>query len=326
MEAGARAASLTSQLLAFGRKQIFTPKVIDLNKVIGNLEKMLLRLIGETIKLDTILNPTLGNVFADASQVDQIIINLVVNAKDAMPDGGKITIETDNVQSAPTTFPAGQTNQFVMITITDSGIGMTPEVKERIFEPFFTTKEVGKGTGLGLSTVYGIVKQSNGFIEVESDPSQGTVFKIYLPRMDKPVAVKNPVASHHQFPEGDATILIVEDEEPVRGLAVEVLAKCGYKILQAGNAERALQIASNCSTDIHLLLTDVVMPGMGGRALSEELRRLRPHIKTIYMSGYTDDAIVKEGLLHGGMNFLQKPFSPLLLAQTVSRVLQDVDK
>jgi len=325
-KASDRAASLTRQLLAFSRKQVLQPKVMSLNGAILDMEKMLRRLIGEDIDLKTTLSDELGNVEADPGQVEQVILNLCVNARDAMPRGGKITIETANVEldeSYTRTHRTVIPGPYVMMAISDDGSGMDKETQSRIFDPFFTTKERGKGTGLGLSTVYGIVKQSEGNIWLYSEPGQGTTFKIYLPRVEKSVEkivkTKEPVKSLT----GTETVLVVEDDGMVRKLAHKVLKDYGYKVLVAENGKEGLKICEENKGPIHLMLTDVVMPEMGGRKLADHLKDLRPEIKVLYMSGYTDNTIVHHGILDKGMNFIQKPFTPETLAAKVRGMLEE---
>jgi PAS domain S-box-containing protein len=318
-----RAADLTRQLLAFSRKQILEMRVLDLNTVIKNLEKMVRRIIGEDIELVTFLTEGIGRVRADPGQMEQAIINIVVNARDAMPGGGKLTIETANVEldeAYAKKHIAVQPGRYVMLSISDTGVGMTSEVKERVFEPFFTTKEMGKGTGLGLSTVYGIVKQSGGNIWVYSEPGKGTTFKIYLPRVDEPLEeLKEEVIK--EIPQGSETVLIVEDEEVVRKLAVRLLKKQGYKVLEASDGGKAFILCEEYNEPIHLILTDVVMPGMGGRDLVERLKEIHPEAKALYMSGYTDNVILHHGILEKGIVFIQKPFTLESLARKVREVL-----
>jgi PAS domain S-box-containing protein len=317
------AATLTNQLLAFSRQQVLEPRVLNLNTIVAGAEKMLQRLIGEDIDLVTALATDLGAVRADPGQVEQVIFNLAVNARDAMPHGGKITLETTNVdvdveyaqQHAPVT-----TGQFVLLSMSDTGVGMDADTQSRIFEPFFSTKEKGKGTGLGLATVYGIVKQSGGFIWVYSEPGQGATFKIYLPRVDEPVsppAPSRPLATAG----GTETILIAEDAPGVRGVVHEVLKRQGYTVLASPDGKSALALAAGHSGPIHLLITDVIMPEMSGRQLADRMREIRPDVKVLFVSGYTDDAIVRHGILEPGIAFLQKPFSPTALARKVREVL-----
>jgi PAS domain S-box-containing protein len=322
-KAGDRAASLTRQLLAFSRKQILQPKVLDLNAVIPEMEKMLRRLIGEDIVLETLLDAGLGQVKADPGQIEQIVMNLCVNARDAMPDGGRLTIQTNNIhltQSYRNQQVLIREGRYVMLSVTDNGWGMDAETQARIFEPFFTTKELGKGTGLGLSTVYGIVKQSEGAIWVYSEVGKGTTFKIYLPRVDQPNSQEVATESR-AVPHGHETILVVEDEDIVRALATEILKQQGYRVLSAINGEDGLRRFKEFDGAIDLLITDVVMPRMSGRELAENVALIRPETRILYMSGFTDDAIVRHGVLDDGVFFIQKPFSPDALALKVRTVL-----
>jgi PAS domain S-box-containing protein len=322
--AGERAASLTRQLLAFSRRQVLAPQILDLNEVVSNLEKMLRRLIGEDIKLHTLLHPSLGRVKADPGQVEQIIMNLVVNARDAMPLGGNLTIGTANVELSEDyarSHPTVKPGPHVMLAVGDTGIGMTPETQAHIFEPFFTTKERGEGTGLGLSTVYGIVKQSGGSIWVYSEPGQGSVFKIYLPTVSESRSAVAPPKKELHPALGTETILVVEDEGGVRSLIELALASSGYKVLTTAEPESALAVCAKHDGPIHLLLTDVIMPKMSGPVMAEKVAALRPGIKVLYMSGYTDDAIVHHGVLTQEMPFIQKPFSPLALRKKIREVL-----
>ncbi|HEY3205028.1 MAG TPA: response regulator [Thermoanaerobaculia bacterium] len=322
-KAGERAASLTRQLLAFSRRQVLEPKVLDLNAIVRGVEKMLNRLIEANVDLVATLDPSLSSVHADAGQIEQVIMNLVVNARDAMPRGGKLTIETANVeldeayarQHAPT-----KPGHYVMLAVSDSGLGMDAETQSHIFEPFFTTKEQGKGTGLGLSTVYGIVQQSGGHIWVYSEPGRGTTFKVYLPRVEGTVetAESPPPAVPVRATE---TILLVEDDEALRRLALKTLQGLGYTVLDAGCGSDALDIARRSSGPVDLILTDVVMPEMSAAELTARLRRIRPQARLLYMSGYTDEAIVRHDVLAPGTAFLQKPFTPASLARKVREVL-----
>ena len=323
-KASERAASLTQQLLAFSRRQILEFKVLDLNASLAELNRMLRRVIGEDIELITLPGENLGRVKTDPGQIEQVIVNLAVNARDAMPNGGKLILETANVEldeEYSRTHVGVKPSPYVMLSVTDTGGGMTPEVKDRIFDPFFTTKEKGKGTGLGLSTVYGIVKQSGGYIWVYSELGHGTVFKIYLPRVDEPVEPLEEGVRWEETPRGKETILLVEDEGAVRRLAAEFLRKQGYTVLEAQHGDEAFFICRQHKDSIDLMVTDVVMPGMSGRELVEHLAPLRPGMKVLYMSGYTDDAIVHHGVLEEGMNFIQKPFSMMKLAQKVRDIL-----
>jgi len=323
-KAGKRAASLTSQLLAFSRKQILQPKVLDLNNELGEIEKMLRRLIGEDVELTVNLDPSLWQVRADPGQIEQVIMNLVINARDAMPGGGKLTIETKNVildQSYTTRHITTQPGPHVMLAMSDTGIGMDKETQSRIFEPFFTTKAQGKGTGLGLSTVYGIVKQSGGSIWIYSEPNKGTTFKIYFPRVEgSPERIE-----HHETPierrAGGERVLLVEDDELVRKFASQVLRKNGHTVHEAATPHQALSICQQEQGRFDLLISDVVMPGMDGRQLAEQLASLRPEIKVLFMSGYTDDAIVQHGMLDPDTAFIQKPFRPEALMRKIHEVL-----
>jgi len=325
INASERASSLTRQLLAFSRKQVLQPKVLDLNAHVSNMDKMLRRMIGEDVELVTLLTKDLGRIKADPGQIEQAILNLAVNAKDAMLNGGKLTIETanakldENYARSRVGVPPGD---YVMLSMSDTGVGMAPETKERIFEPFFTTKEKGKGTGLGLSTVYGIVQQSGGNIWVYSEPGLGTTFKIYLPTIEGDTESLRPAPIPTRLLQGSETILLVEDEEMVRKLAYTVLQRNGYKVLEASNGNEALDVVQGRNGNpIHLVVTDVVMPGMSGRQLADRLASLRPEIKILYMSGYTDDAIVHHGVLDPGIAYIQKPFTPDALASKVREIL-----
>lgn len=323
-KAGELAAGLTRQLLAFSRKQILQPKVLDLNSVVSELEKMLRRLIGEDIDLLTITEPALGQVKADPGQIEQVILNLAVNARDAMPNGGQLTIQTSNAcmsEDYAQHHVSAVAGNYVMLAVSDNGCGMDMDTKERIFEPFFTTKGAGKGTGLGLSTVYGIVKQSGGNIWVYSEAGKGTAFKIYLPRVDEPRDVGFAHGGSTPAPHGTETILLVEDEEQVRRIVHEILETQGYQVLVAVNGEEALAIAQQHEGEIDLMITDVVMPQMGGRESVERLSPLRPRMRVLYMSGYTDDAIVRHGLIDEQLQFIGKPFTADALARKVRTVL-----
>ena len=325
-----RAASLTRQLLAFSRRQVMEMKVLDLNALLRDLEKMLRRVIGEDIEMVIQLAEDLGRVRADVGQIEQVIMNLAVNAKDAMPSGGKLTIETANVEldeSYARSHVDAKHGHYVMFSVSDTGVGMSPEVRERIFEPFFTTKEKGKGTGLGLSTTYGIVKQSEGHIWVYSVQGKGTAFKIYLPRVNEPLEDIRKEVLKEELPRGNETILIVEDEEEVRKLAGEILERQGYRILETPNGNDALLACERRKSPIHLMLADIIMPGMSGSELAKLLKPLYPEIKILYMSGYTDNAIVRHGVLEKGVNYIQKPFTLEGLARKVREVLdKDCDK
>jgi PAS domain S-box-containing protein len=320
-----RATSLTRQLLAFSRRQILDTKVLDLNTIIRDLDKMLRRVIGEDIELVTLLSDGLGTVKTDPGWMEQVIINLAVNARDAMPSGGKLIIETTNVEldeSYAHSHVAMKPGRYVKLCVGDTGIGMSPEVREHLFEPFFTTKEKGKGTGLGLSTVYGIVMQSGGNIWVYSEPDLGTTFKIYLPRVDESFEEMREKVTREELPCGGETILVVEDEEDVRRLAVRVLERQGYTVLETSCGDDALVLSKERKEPIHMILTDVVMPRMSGRQLADQLLPLHPKMKVLYMSGYTDNAIVHHGVLEEGINYIQKPFTIDGLARKVREVLE----
>jgi two-component system cell cycle sensor histidine kinase/response regulator CckA len=323
-KAGKRAAALTRQLLAFSRKQVMEPVSLDLNRALAEMEKMLRRIIGEDVDLVQVLAPDLGLVRADPGQVEQVIMNLAVNARDAMPDGGKLTVETSNVEldeEYTKSHVGAVPGPHVMVAISDSGVGMDEQTLTRLFEPFFTTKGLGKGTGLGLSTVYGIVKQSGGSIFVYSEPGQGTTFKLFFPResLDALPAAQAPSAPTRAG--GSETVLLVEDDQAVRNLARRVLDGAGYTVLPAANGGEALLICEQHPGKIHLVLSDVVMPLMGGQALVERLAKVRPGIKALFMSGYTDNAIVHHGDLDPGTHFIGKPFTQAGIVQKVRDVL-----
>jgi PAS domain S-box-containing protein len=322
VRAGTRAAELTGQLLAFSRKSLLAPKVLDLNALLSEMHRMLARLIGEDVHLMYIPNPDLGLIKADRSRLEQVVVNLVVNARDAMPSGGRLTLATANVlldESYTDGRDEVSPGRYVMLSVTDTGCGMTPEIKARVFEPFFTTKEVGKGTGLGLATVYGIVKQSGGHVEVESETGRGTMFKIYLPRHDEPAPLS--AVEDSAIPGGSESILVVEDEPAVRRLAREALTARGYVVQEAADGEEALRLVEQHHGPLDLLLTDVVMPRMGGRELAEAVIERFPSTRVLFMSGYTDDAVVRQGLLKSGAAFVQKPFTLTRLLHRVREVL-----
>jgi len=328
MKAGERAAALTRQLLAFSRRQVLQPRVLDLNRLVTGLSIMLQRLIGEDVELRLELASELGRVSADPSQVEQVLMNLVVNSRDAMPRGGSVTIETANVtldELYAGRHIAAKPGSYVLLAVSDTGIGMDAATKARLFEPFFTTKGAGRGTGLGLSTVFGIVKQSGGSIAVYSEPGTGTSFKVYLPRIDQPVAL-DAESPESQAWRGSETILLVEDDDMVRSLVRETLERHGYKVLDAGGPIDARRIAEKHRGVIQLLITDVVMPKVSGRELAEQLVRARPALKVLYMSGYTDSAVVNSGILTREVAFLQKPFTPAALIEKVRDVLLENGK
>jgi signal transduction histidine kinase/ActR/RegA family two-component response regulator len=326
-KAGERAAGLTRQLLAFSRKQMLQPKIIDLNQIVVDMNKMLQRLIGEDIDLMMGLAADLGKVKADPNQIEQILMNLSINARDAMPKGGRLTIETSNVdlsEEYSREHVSVRPGQYVMLAVSDNGCGMDAMTQAHIFEPFFTTKEVGKGTGLGLATVYGIVKQSEGTIWLYSEVGRGTAFKIYLPCAEAFIKEVEVEADDFESLEGTETVLLVEDEDVVREMATEILRDSGYHVLEAKSGLEAMILERQHSGVIHLMLTDVVMPQISGRELAEQLTPLRREMKVLYMSGYTDDAIVHHGVLEEGTAFISKPFTPTALARKVREIL-DVD-
>jgi two-component system cell cycle sensor histidine kinase/response regulator CckA len=323
-KAGTRAAEVTRQLLAFSRKQVLAPKIVDLSSIVSDTAGMLLRLLGEDIELITKVSPVGARVKADPAQMEQVIMNLAVNARDAMPRGGKLILETSTavlgeilhheVPVAP--------GRYVLLAVADTGVGMSESTRARIFEPFFTTKQPGEGTGLGLATVYGFVKQTGGYIWVYSEPGKGTTFKIYLPQVTEPAHDIEPQQEPAALPHGSETVLLVEDAESLRELNHELLEGLGYTVLQAGYGAEALIVAGEHQGPIHILLTDVVMPGMSGRELAEQLALTRAETKVLYMSGYTDNVIIHHGILKAGIAFLQKPFTQESLAQKLREVLE----
>ncbi|RMF61080.1 MAG: PAS domain S-box protein [Calditrichaeota bacterium] len=325
-KAGLRAAELTAQLLAFSRRQVIQPIVMNINQVVRDTEKMLRRLIGENIELLTYLEKDLGNIKADIGQIEQIIFNLAVNARDAMPEGGKLTIETANVE-LDEVYSRNHLNvipgSHVMLTVSDTGTGMTKDVQEHIFEPFFTTKGVGEGTGLGLSTVYGIVRQNNGTIWVYSEPGKGSTFKIYFPRVDAKLEQRYRREAVPEHLKGSETILLVEDDESVRKLAKEILEQNGYRVLEASDGEEALKLEAQYPESIDLILTDVIMPRMSGKELVSKIQERRSEMKVVYCSGYTDNTIVHQGVLEEGTRFIQKPFTPLTLLEIIRNTLDE---
>ena len=323
-KAGDRAALLTRQLLAFSRKQVLQPKVLDLNGVVVGMENLLNRLIGENIELRVVLNPAIGRIKADFGQLEQIIMNLAVNSRDAMPAGGMLTIETSNVEldeRYAAQHASTQSGPHVMLAVTDNGCGMDESTKSHIFEPFFTTKGIGKGTGLGLATVYGIVKQSGGSVWVYTEPGVGTTFKIYLPRVDHVPENEHLMDTIEKVDRGLQTILVVEDDAALLQVICRSLEEVGYVTLAAQRPAEAIHIFENHLGTIHLMVTDVIMPGMSGDQLASHLSAIRPEMKVLYISGYTDGTIVHHGVLDPGLAFLQKPFSPRALARKVSDVL-----
>ena len=324
LKAAQRAESLTSQLLAFSRRKPVSPKVIDINAMVGDMDRMLRRVVGEDIDVSTVLTTDLWNVRIDPGSVEQVVVNLAVNARDAMPDGGKLTIETSNVEIGDEYGPLHRAQvpegQYVMLAISDDGVGMDGATQEKIFEPFFTTKGAGKGTGLGLSTCYGIVKQAGGWIWVYSEIGKGTTFRIYLPRVVEDPD-RSPVARAPESLQGTETILVVEDDDQVRKLAARALTRLGYRVIEAAGGSEALEACSNSEERIDLLLTDVVMPDMSGKQLVERLSPQRPEMKVLYMSGYTANAIVHRGVIDADTHMLPKPFAPETLARKVRELL-----
>jgi two-component system, cell cycle sensor histidine kinase and response regulator CckA len=323
-KAGERAASLTRQLLAFSRQQVLEPKVLDLNTVVRDLAKMLQRMIGEDISLVTVLASTLARVKADQGQIEQVLMNLAVNARDAMVNGGTLSIETANMEldeAYARYHPPTQPGHYVMLAMTDTGCGMDAETQAHIFEPFFTTKEVGKGTGLGLATVFGVVKQSGGYIWVYSEPGRGTTFKIYLPAVNEPIETGPASGAPLKAVRATETVLVVEDDEALRKLTCECLEENGYTVLAAKNPAEAIEESKRHEGTIHLLVTDMVMPGMNGRELAARLAELRPEMRVLYVSGYTDDAIIRHFILEPGLAFLQKPFTQKALERKLRELL-----
>ena len=322
-----RAAGLTQQLLAFSRRQVMQPKVVDLNALVTDIEKMLRRLIGEDVLFATVLHPRVGNVRADPGKLEQVIVNLAVNARDAMPDGGRLTIETQNVEldeSYVAEHPSVAPGCYVLLSVSDTGVGIDEETRAHIFEPFFTTKARGKGTGLGLATAYGIVNQTGGHIWPYSEPGRGTTMRVYLPRVDVPAdPIERPDGVAPEALRGRETILLVEDEAPVRSVTRQLLERNGYTVFEAADGPTALGLVGGANGEVpfDLLLTDVVMPGMSGRELADHLQVSRPHLTVLFMSGYTDDAIVRHGMLERGLAYLEKPFRPPALLRKVRDAL-----
>jgi CheY-like chemotaxis protein len=324
LESGQRASRLTQQLLAFSRKQIIHPQSIDVGQSLQGIKKMLGRILGEDIEISMVVGPDLWHVHADQTQFEQVLINMAVNARDAMPQGGKLTFEAKNAvldQAYVERHYEIGAGEYVLLAISDNGQGMDKETMAKIFEPFFTTKEMGKGTGLGLATVYGIIKQSGGEILVYSEPDQGTTFKIYLPRHEEAAAVPAIETDKPEMAMGTETVLLVEDDEVVRTMTVEILTSLGYSVLEAADGQEALQTCKRYHGPIGLLFTDVVMPKMNGAELAQKVIRLRPEIKVLFMSGYTDDAVVRHGILQDDVHFLQKPVTPKALSQVLRKVL-----
>jgi nitrogen-specific signal transduction histidine kinase/CheY-like chemotaxis protein len=323
-KAGDRAADLTRQLLAFGRKQVLQPRVLDLREVLGGMEEMLKRLIGEDIRLAWTSGSEVPLVRADPGQIEQVVMNLVVNARDAMPSGGMISVEATSVvldEVYAAAHAEVRPGLYAQVAVSDTGTGIPPDVQSRIFEPFFTTKEVGKGTGLGLATVYGILKQSGGHVSFYTEQGIGTTFRVYLPAATESVAPVDGAAQAPAAPGRAETILLVEDEPMVRELARDILESLGYRVLACGSPAQAIELCEGYAGEIDLLLTDVIMPGMNGRDLHLRLSPGRPNMRTLFMSGYADHAIVHRGVLAAGMAFIQKPFTPEALAARTRAVL-----
>ena len=325
-KAGERAAALTGQLLAFSRKQILQPRVLDLNALVADMHKMLARVIGEDVSLIAAPAPGLARIRADAGQVEQVLMNLAVNARDAMPGGGRLTVETANVsldEVSTQGFPGVRPGPYVLLAVSDTGTGMDAETQGHLFEPFFTTKGPGKGTGLGLATVYGIVKQSGGHVKVYSEPGRGTTFKVYFPAIEAVEGRGDAEPAAAEPARGKEVVLLVEDEEGVRRLTQSLLERLGYRVLAAPGGAEALEAAAGHRGEIDVLVTDVVMPQMSGPQVAEALEPLHPGIKVLYLSGYADDAVVRHGVLGAGKAFLQKPFTAAALAEKVRQVLDE---
>jgi len=328
MKAGEQAAALTKQLLAFSRRQVLQPRVLDLNKLVSGMGTMLNRLLGEDVDLRLMLHADLGRVNADPGQIEQVLMNLAVNSRDAMSKGGVLTVETANVQLDEhyvSRHIALKPGPYILLAVSDTGSGMDEATRTRLFEPFFTTKASGRGTGLGLSTVLGIVQQSGGSVDVYSEPGHGTSVKVYLPRIDQPVHVEAETEKK-LVSRGSETILLVEDDEMVRTLVCETLVREGYRVMDFANPLEARRKSESHKGSIHLLITDVVMPKLSGRELAGQIMRKRPGMKVLYMSGYTDNAVINSGILQTEVAFLQKPFTPASLTEKVREVLEDGGK
>ena len=327
LNAGESAAKLTGHLLAFSRQQIFTPQKLDLNVVLERVGQIVQRTIGEDLTFATVLSPQLGLILADPGQIEQIVMNLVSNAREAMPRGGKLTIQTlpaNLDESYARLHPDARVGPYVMLAVGDTGRGMDEETRRRIFEPFYTTKDerlVGKGAGLGLAAVYGMVKQCGGAIDVYSELGLGSTFKVYFPRIDQPTSAPGDSQGQDVLPRGTETILVIEDEGPVRQVARMLLERRGYTVIEAEGGEQALRLTEACVEPIHLLLTDVVMPGLSGPDIASLLGERFPKLKVVYMSGFTDDMVFRHGVITAGVNFLQKPFTPASLTQKVRAIL-----
>jgi len=327
MDAARSAATLTRQLLAFSRQQALNPQVLSLNDAVTNAQKLLSRLVGEDISVVTTLAPGLRSVLADPGELEQVIINLAVNARDAMPDGGTLILETANftLDAAYTAEPNAVTpGEYVQLVVSDSGAGMDEETQRRLFEPFFTTKEPGRGTGLGLATVYGIVKQSGGHIWVYSERDHGTTFKLYFPATDDRVVLERNADQPVSVPDGTETVLLVEDDRAVRTVARDALRRGGYLVLEASDGEAAVAVAAGHSGTINLLVTDVILPGLHGRHLAERLSASHAGLRVLFISGYTNDTLLQRGMLGPGIALLQKPFTPESLTRRVREMLDDL--
>lgn len=326
LQSGQRATDLVHQLLAFSRKQIIEPKILNLNHLVSGVEKMLHRLIGEDIRLEVILDPDLWPIKADPVQIEQVIVNLAVNARDAMPRGGQLTLQTGNVflDDTYTRHLDIRSGDYVTLSVSDNGVGMSEEVIAHIFEPFFTTKELGRGTGLGLATIYGIVKQNDGHIEVESEVGRGTLFKVYLPSVQSTATEQAVLNQKSELPAGQETILLVEDDDDVRELVSTMLRNLGYQVLEAENGIAALELSDSYLDTIDLLLTDVIMPEMDGRQLARQLVEKYHNLKVIFMSGYTNEAIARYGILEPDLILIEKPVRWNVLARQVRTTLDGV--
>jgi len=322
-----RATALIRQLLAYSRKQVLQPKVLNLNAVVENLHQLLSRLMGDNIEMKTFCNAANGTVKADPAQIEQVIVNMVVNARDAMAEGGKLTIETANVV-LDAAYAVDQMTikpgSYVMLSISDTGIGMDKQTQAHVFDPFFTTKEAGRGTGLGLSTVYGIVKQSDGYVWVESEHGKGSTFRVYLPLAKELLTQEESPVEERKDVSGTEVVLLVEDEEAVLELAHTILEQQGYRVLVARNTAHAEELAAESKGEIHMLLTDVVMPGVSGHELAKRITARRPGIRVLFMSGYAEDIVSQGGVLKSGVAFLQKPFTPKVLRQRVREILDQL--
>jgi CheY-like chemotaxis protein len=324
-KAGTSAKNLTRHLLAFGRRQVLQPVFLDLNAVVNRLQTMLSRLIGDDVEIKSVLADGLGTIKADPSQLEQVLMNLAVNARDAMPQGGKVTIETANVEVAEASarqHPSLNAGSYVMLAVSDTGVGIDKEIQPRIFEPFFSTKEIGKGTGLGLSTVFGIVKQSGGMISVHSEPGQGAIFRIYFPRHEEaPVVLSDSDEEVPPIRHGSETLLLVDDSAPLRKLTRRLLEDCGYTVLDTGDPAEAIHIAKQHKGPLPLMISDVIMPGLSGPALAEKIAAVRPEAKVLYTSGYADDEVFQHGVVGPNCAFLEKPFTRDDLVRKVRELL-----